>query len=131
MLLFLIGMFFALVLQGSSSWPTGLLAGFLIFAIVIPIAGLLSSYRRSMSRLTNMKSPQANLTLSDERFSLESSTSSSSVSWSAITEVQRYPRFWLLFFSKAQFVTLPLANVPETEQTFLLERVKAAGGKVG
>jgi len=131
MLLFLIGIFLALVSQGSRSWPMGLLAGFLIFAIIIPIAGLFSQYRRSVSRLRNMKSPQANLTLSDERFSLESSTSSSSVLWSAITEIQRYPRFWLLFVSKGQFVTIPLACVPEAEQAFLLEHVRAAGGKVG
>jgi hypothetical protein len=37
---------------------------------------------------------------------------------------------WLLLFSKAHFMTFPLANVSEEMRTFILQRIAANGGKV-
>ena len=128
---FMGGMFLALVSRGARSWPIGLFAGVLIFGAVVPVAVLVAHYRQSMNRLKKMKPPQITFAMSKERFAVESSSSSSSVSWSAVSEVRRYPRFWLLFLAKSQFITLPLACFPEAAQAFLLERVRSAGGKVG
>ena len=36
----------------------------------------------------------------------------------------------LLLFSKARFVTLPLADIPSDAQELIMNRVAAAGGKV-
>jgi hypothetical protein len=44
--------------------------------------------------------------------------------------VWRFDSLWLLLFSKARFVTLPLEDVPSPMQTFILGRVKASGGKI-
>jgi hypothetical protein len=43
----------------------------------------------------------------------------------------RFPGFWLLFFSKSQYVTIPLADFTPEVEAFFLERVQAAGGKIG
>ena len=130
-LVFLGGMFAALLMQHNRSWLVGFLAGILLFSVVIPVAVLVAHYRRSMGRLAAMRPPEAQLVLSQDRFSLESKTIRSSVSWSTITRVLCYPHFWLLLVSRSQFITLPLATVPEAAKAFLLERVKAAGGRIG
>jgi hypothetical protein len=44
--------------------------------------------------------------------------------------VWRYPSFWLLFFSKTQFATLPLADFSPEAKAFILERVQDSGGKI-
>ncbi|KQZ30488.1 hypothetical protein [Duganella sp. Root1480D1] len=41
-----------------------------------------------------------------------------------------YSGFWLLLFSKAQFITLPLETVSQEMQAFVLKSVQASGGKV-
>jgi YcxB-like protein len=119
-----------LVSLNDHSWFVGLLGGVLLFGFAIPVAGFLTHYKRSLSRLEKMAPPQASLTLSEDELSMATSMGASSVSWSAITEIWRHERFWLVFISRTRFITLPLACVPEAAQTFVLEHVKTAGGKI-
>ena len=77
-----------------------------------------------------MGAPTATLSLDDASFTMSSGLGSASLKWSSVTEVWRFPSFWLVLFSKAQFVTLPLASVTAEAQAFILSRVSAAGGKV-
>jgi hypothetical protein len=44
--------------------------------------------------------------------------------------VWRFPTHWVLLFSKAHFFTFPLAGVSQEMQTFVIERIQGAGGKV-
>jgi hypothetical protein len=55
---------------------------------------------------------------------------STTIHWSLIREVWRFPTFWLLLFSKAHFMTVPLACLPQGMDAFVLQRVRAAGGKI-
>lgn len=76
-----------------------------------------------------MGQPTATLVLEEASFSLSSGIGSSVLQWSAITEVWRFRGFWLVLFSKSQFVTLPLVSLSEEAQAFILSRVEASGGK--
>jgi hypothetical protein len=40
--------------------------------------------------------------------------------WSTVKEIWRFPDFWLLLFSKAQFATIPAQCVPMAMQDFVL-----------
>ena len=48
-----------------------------------------------------------------------------------MTELWQFPAFWLMFFSKSQFVTLPLAGFTPEAKAFVLERLEASGARIG
>jgi hypothetical protein len=116
--------------HGDRSWMVGALGGFLVFALGFVLLIYIVHLRNTLSKFRGMGAPSAALTLQEASFTMSSGLGSSSLQWASVTEVWRYPSFWLVLFSKAQFVTLPLVCVPADAQAFILERVSAAGGKV-
>jgi len=118
------------LLQGDSSWRVGVLATVLMLAITFAPAIYVVHYRNTMAKLRNMGNPQAILRAEESSFSVTSGIVSSTLQWSSIMEVWCFPEFWLLLFSKAQFMTVPLSTLSPDMQTFVLQQVKAAGGKV-
>lgn len=115
---------------GEKSWLMGIYATILFFAITFMVALYLIHYRNSIQKFKAMGNPQASLTLSTDSFSLSSGAGSATLPWSSVTEVWQFPDFWLFFFSKSQFSTLPIANLSPEIQTFIIERINHAGGKV-
>jgi len=83
-----------------------------------------------MGKFREMSQPVAEFVADEDRFTLTSDRGTTSLKWNAVTEVWRFESLWLVLFSKSQFVTLPLEDVPGPMQAFILDRVKAAGGKV-
>ena len=77
-----------------------------------------------------MQDPVATLQLDDDALTVTSELGSTSLRWSAVSEVWRFPAFWLVLVSKSQFMTLPIASVSPETRTFLVARVEAAGGRV-
>ena len=135
-----IGFFLALALllcslllmlwQGDRSWFVGMAGTFLVIGLGFAWSLYFVHLRNAMAKFRAMGSPVATLCLEDTCFTVSSTIGSSSLQWSSVTELWRYPSFWLLFFSKAQFVTIPLASVPSEAQAFILDRVSTTGGKV-
>jgi len=80
--------------------------------------------------LKDMGAPEATLSATDSTFTVASGAGSSTISWSSVTDVWKLKRCWLLLFSKAQFMTLPLADISEEMRAFSVQRIVAAGGKV-
>ena len=119
-----------LVLQGDRSWLVGALGAFLLFGLGFAFAVYFVHLRNTLTKFRGMGEPIATLALEDAAFTMSSGLGSTSLQWSAVTELWRYPSFWLLLFSKAQFVTVPLASVPSETQAFIVSRVSASGGKV-
>jgi hypothetical protein len=89
------------LIRGDRGWFVGAAGTVFVLAIVFAAALFLSHYRGSLSRLRRMNPPEAALVLSDEGFTLSSSAGSSTLRWSAITEMWERPEFWLLFLSPA------------------------------
>ncbi len=119
-----------LLALGDRSWHIGSLATSLIFALAM-VAGLyFSHYRNAMAKLRNMGTPLAGLVVEDSSFSITTGIGRTTLRWATITTVWRFPGFWLLFFSKGQFFTVPIASISPEMQAFMLVRVQASGGKV-
>ena len=123
-------MFIWRIVEGDRSWFVGLLAAFGLFGIVMPVAVYLAHYRNSLGKFREMKNPEATFVADEASFTLTSDVGSSTLRWSSIVEVWRFDTFWLLLFSKAQFATVPLQDVPEQMLSYILERVRGAGGKI-
>ncbi|QTN21533.1 YcxB family protein [Rhizobacter sp. AJA081-3] len=115
--------------QGVSTWLVGALATVLLFAVLFATALYFVHYRAAIAKLRSMPSKQATLVAEDSHFSVTSELGSSMLPWSSVQELWRFENCWLLLFSKAQFITLPLACIPQEMQQFIASHVEAARGK--
>jgi hypothetical protein len=110
--------------SGDRSWVVGMLGALLACLVVISAVVYVVHYRASLGRFRRMRVPEATLELGEERFRVTSDLGASEIGWAAITGVRRYPDFWLLYFSRAQFITLPTADLPDEARTLILAKVK-------
>ncbi|RYG96027.1 MAG: YcxB family protein [Alphaproteobacteria bacterium] len=123
------GMLGVLLAQGDKSWVVGLLGAVVTLGAAFVVAIYAVHYRNAIQKFRDMGSPRATFRASDNSFTVSSDLATSTVPWSTVTQIWKFKNCWLLLFSKAQFMTLPLASVPQDMQVFVLERVAAAGGR--
>jgi len=119
-----------LVCAGNRSWVVGMLGTGLAIAFLLMVAVYQVHYRRAIAKFRAMGEPRAMLRADDAGFTLSSSIGTSTLPWSAISEVWQFPGFWLLLFSRSQFSTLPTDNISPEMQELIVSRVAAAGGKI-
>lgn len=104
-----------------------LIALYLCFLATIYVVHL----RNAMAKFQDLgEEAIATFAADADTFTLSSSIGSSTMRWSTIKEVWRFSKFWLILFSKAQFVTIPLENMDQDMQLFVLEKARANGTKV-
>ncbi len=124
------GLFVTALVRGDRSWLSGVLGLAFVVATWLTVYIYFVHRSNSLAKLRNMGAPSALFTASEATFSFVSGAGSSTLPWSSVVEVWRFDGFWLLLFSKAHFVTLPLADLSPELQAFVLERVRAAGAAV-
>lgn len=129
LLLVLLGLSFRLA-DGDRSWLVGLLAAGLSLGVFFAVALYVVHYQGSLARFRRMRVPEATLEGGEDRLTVRSDVGGSDVGWSAITEVWTFPDVWLLFLSRAQFITLGTADLDPAARDYILERVRAHGGKI-
>ena len=120
----------ALIRAGDSSWLVGVAASALILGILFMVALFLVHYRNGIQKLRAMGNPQAELVVTDSILSFSSGAGTASLPWSSVSEIWQFQTFWILLFSKSQFATLPLADISAELREFIVQRVRAAGGKI-
>jgi len=118
------------LLDGDRSWIVGVTAVVILLGIVMPVMVYVVHYRNSMGKFREMSRPIAEFVADEDAFTLSSDRGTTSLKWNAVKEVWRFESLWLLLFSKAQFVTLPLEDVPVPMRDFILDRIRASGGKI-
>ncbi len=116
--------------SGDRSWQIGVTGAVLVVGQVFLVALYVVHYRNGRQKLREMGTPTAEIAADDEGFTISSGIGSSTLKWSAVQTVWRFEGFWLVMFSKAQFMTLPLGDMAPEMQAYILERVVASGGKV-
>ena len=119
-----------LVAQGMASWLVGTIAAVLVLGITFAAVVYVVHYRNSLRKFRQMDKPQATFRADESSFTMSSDIGTTTLQWSAVKELWQFPSVWLLLYSKAQFSTLPLACLSPETQAFVLQRVRAAGGKV-
>jgi hypothetical protein len=122
--------FLRLLFQGDRTWLIGLIGTILGVSYLMLVSIYVVHFKNSMAKFRDMGSPNATFRAEEQSFTVESSMGTSTLQWSTVKEIWQFQDVWLLLFSKAQFSTLPLTNLPLEMQTFILEKVKLAGGKV-
>lgn len=119
-----------MLLKGDRSWLIGVLGVVLVLSFAFVVALYLVHLRSSLERFQRMKVKEATLDADSDKVVMTSDVGAFELHWSAVRDVWRFERFWLLFVSRAQFVTLPVADLPSDAQEFIMERVRNHGGKV-
>jgi hypothetical protein len=119
-----------LVALGQSSWIIGGLATVLAVGVAFAIVVYVVHYRRSLQKFRQMDKPQALFRAEESSFTMSSDIGTTTLQWSAVKELWQFQNVWLLLYSKAQFTTLPLACLSPETQTYIVQCVRAAGGKV-
>lgn len=120
-----------LVAQSGTSWLIGALATILLVGFAVAAAVYFVHYRNSLRKFREMGSPQATFRAEESSFTISSNIGVTTLQWSAVKELWQFPNVWLLLYSKAQFSTLPLACLPPEMRAYVVQRIQAAGGKVG
>ena len=119
-----------LVALGQASWIIAALATVLALGIAFAIVVYVVHYRRSLQKFHQMDKPQAMFRAEESSFTMVSDIGTTTLQWSAVKELWQFSNVWLLLYSKAQFTTLPLACLPPETQAYIVQCVRAAGGKV-
>jgi len=123
---------FALLLRnGDTSWVVGFLGTVIALGFTFIVALYFVHYRNSIRKFRALSNRQTTLVVSEASLAMSSGAGSTTLPWSSVAEVWQFAQCWLLLFSKAQFATLPLATISLEAREFILERVRAAGGKIG
>lgn len=118
------------VLDGDRSWFVGVIGAVVIIGFAVMVSSYFVHLGRSLSRLRRMKTPEATLELSEDRFKLVSDIGASEIQWSLIKKIWCFEHVWLLLFTGSEFLTLPIDGLSEETKTFIVERAKANGAKV-
>lgn len=119
-----------LVALGQASWLIGGLAAVLVLGIAFAIVIYVVHYRRSLHKFRQMNQPRATFCADESSFTMSSDIGTTTIQWSAVKELWQFQSVWLLLYSKAQFTTLPLACLSPETQAYIVQRVRASGGKV-
>ena len=110
----------------ENDWMTGFLAA-TVFCAGTFIAALYTAHcRNTIGRFRKMRTPEAAFAYDQNNLCFTSELGSSKLPWSAVTEVWRFPRFWLLLFSRTQFVTLPLDCLDASDRQFITDKVSGS-----
>jgi hypothetical protein len=119
-----------LVAQGAASWLIGAVAAVVVIATALAAALYVVYYRKSLRKFRQMDKPQATFRADESSFTMSSDIGTTTLQWSAVKELWQFSSVWLLLYSKAQFSTLPLACLSPETQAYIVQRVRASGGKV-
>ena len=119
-----------LLAQGETSWLVGALGTILVLCTLFVVAIYFVHYRNSLAKLRDMGSSNATFSANDISFTISSDAGNATLQWSVVKELWQTQTAWLLLYSKAHFTTLPIACLSAEMQTYILDRVKAAGGKI-
>lgn len=119
-----------LIIQGDRSWSVGVLGTMVVMGGAFAAAVYVVHFVNVMGKFRGMGGAPASCVVDASSFIVTSRLGAATLPWSAFEEVWQFEDVWLLMLSKSQFVTLPLDCVPENMRRFMLERIRAAGGRV-
>lgn len=123
-------LFVATWLGGDRTWAVSVLGMGFVASLAVLVMVYVVHRGNGLAKLRDMGAPTAAFTADEAGMRFVSGAGDSRLPWSMVQELWQFDGFWLLLFSKAQFVTLPLADLSPELQAFVLERTTAAGARV-
>lgn len=107
---------------GNQSWLIGAFGTLLFVAVAFLMLIYLGHLHQSLQKFRALRNPRALFVAEADSFSLTSDIGSSTMKWDSVYAIWKFNDYWLMLFSRNQFVTLPLADIPEPMREFILTR---------
>ena len=117
--------------QRRAGWFGGALGCALLMGAVFPVFLWRTMQRRGRAAFDALGDPPVATLAADEGgFKVASAHGEMRFPWDRVTQLWRYPEHWTIGLGDAGSVTIPLASVSEAMQAFVLDQVRAYGGKL-
>ncbi|UGX86168.1 YcxB family protein [Phyllobacterium meliloti] len=107
---------------GAPAWPLAAFSGLMICILLFVAVLWQNHFTNTVGKLRRMEKPYGHVVFSDDKFTLSSDLGSSTMPWSAITEIWQRDECWMVFIGQNQFFSLPTENVPAEALKWLLAR---------
>jgi hypothetical protein len=112
------------VLASTDPFLLGFLGGALCMLFIGLYWGYAGTIRETIQRVSLIPSLTATIRLTETRLSIKTESVYGEFEWSVIDEVRQFPSVWLLFERRALFAMLPLQNIDEEAQQFILTKLR-------
>ena len=133
--------FIYFLISRERSWPYShwgptwylavmILLGLVLFLCVVFITACFRSLKEALDELKKRKSAVVVWRFDEDHIRTRSDLAEAEISWKLIEKVWLFPEVWLLFFSKDNYMTLPVQDIDDELRQFITARVIANGGKV-
>jgi hypothetical protein len=102
----------------------------IVLVCVIFVTVYLTTIRRTLARLDSMETKTVEFLFAEKGLACKSDLGLAEIPWKQLAKVWRYPDMWLLHGGNRSFFTLPLAQVEDAAQSFILQQIEQHGGKI-
>ncbi len=118
------------ILRGSHDWFFGATATVFVLGIVVPLSVLRKHVQAALRRLSELDDGKLNIDILAGRLHLSSAMGNTDIPLARVTQLKRYPSFWVLLTHKASLMTLPITAIPIAVQQRWLQEFQAVGTKI-
>ncbi len=108
---------------GGPGFGTGAAVAGLVFLLAVVAAIWRAHFLNTVGRFRALDPPSARVAFGERELTVTSNLGSSTIPWSRFEEVWERDDAWLLFLAPSQFMTLPVADLPETVRDHIRARV--------
>ncbi|HKD29310.1 MAG TPA: YcxB family protein [Xanthobacteraceae bacterium] len=111
---------------GWSREPSWVLAVYIAAIALAPLYFLLvwrAHFVNTVGLFRSMASPTAEFVFRDQDVSISSELGSTTLPWTRFIDVWERPEFLMMFLTRSQFITLPVADLSEEALAFLRSRL--------
>ena len=118
-----------IVSRGNWFWTVIVLMSVLAIVSLLLVALYIAHKKHAVDKLHTMVEPTAEIRVDADSFSITSELEARELNWSVLPDLWKFDDFWLLFFAKADFVTLPLVSIPIEMRNFISEQIQRSESK--
>ena len=109
-----------------SGGPSWVLAIDIAAIALVPLFFLLVwrvHFANTVGKFRSMASPTAEFIFREQDMTVSSELGATTLPWGRIIEVWETPEFWMMFLTPSQFITLPVADLPEQALALVRSRL--------
>ena len=118
------------IVRGSHDWFFGATATVFALGTVVPLGVLRRHVQAALGRLHELDNGKLSIDILAARLHMTSAMGNTDIPLARVTQLKRYPSFWVLMTGKTSLMTLPITTIPiAVQQRWLLE-FQAVGTKI-
>ena len=127
---FMIALALYLLVIGDRSWLLGVVVTTVLFCFFLGVASYRIYLSRSMEKFKRLDDAVARFKFTGNGIWVESDIGNAEIAWAFVEKIWVFPNVWLLFYPKQGYSTLPVADIDDELQQFIIEKVRENGGDV-